>query len=153
MLTQRLANIVFAVVTIGACIYFAIAAEGFEASGLLASSGLPSKFFPQLMLGFTGACALLVVYAYAVHGSAGGDEGESVFNTPGDARRSLLMLAVAVASYVIWLNFGFIVMAIFMGPASLLAMGIRSPLIYAVIYVLTALVYLIFTQLLNIRLV
>ena len=153
MLTQRLANIVFAVVTIGACIYFAIIAEGFEASGLLASSGLPSKFFPQLMLGFGGASALLVIYAYAVQGSAGGDEGESVFNTPGDARRSLLMLAVAVASYFIWLNFGFIVMAIFMGPASLLAMGIRSPLIYAVVWLLTGCVYLVFTELLNVRLV
>ena len=153
MLTQRLANIVFAVLIIGASIYFAVVAEGFEASGLLASSGLPSKFFPQLMLAFTAACALLVIYAYAVHGSAGGDDGEDVFATPGDARRSLLMLAVAVASYFIWSNFGFIAMAVSMGPASLLAMGIRSPLIYVVVWILTGVVYLVFTHLLNIHLV
>jgi len=60
MLTQRAANIAFALFTLAACAWFAVIAQGFEASGLLASSGLPSKFFPQLMLGFTAACAVVV---------------------------------------------------------------------------------------------
>ncbi|MEM7303031.1 MAG: tripartite tricarboxylate transporter TctB family protein [Pseudomonadota bacterium] len=153
MLTQSLANIVFAVLIIGASIYFAVLAQDFEASGLLASSGLPSKFFPQLMLGFTAVCAVLVIYAYVVRGSAGGDDGEHVFETSGDARRGLLMLAVAVGCYFIWTNFGFIVMALLLGPTSLFAMGVRSPLIYGVVLLLTGCVYLVFTQLLNVQLV
>ena len=44
-------------------------------------------------------------------------------------------------------------MAVFMGPASLLAMGIRAPIIYAVVLLLTGCVYLVFTELLNIPLV
>lgn len=153
MLSQRLANIVFSVLILGACVYFAMLAQGFETSGLLASSGLPSKFFPQLMLGFTAGCAALVIYAYVVHGAAGSDKGENVFNTTADARRGLLMMAVAVACYFIWTNFGFIPMAVLLGPASLLAMGVRSPLIYAVVWLLTGMVYLVFTHLLNISLV
>ena len=94
MLTQRLAN-----------------AEGFVTSGLLASSGLPSKFFPQLMLGLTALCALVVAYQYLRHGSAGGDEGEHVFKNGIEARQGILMLLVAVACYTIWLNFGFGLMA------------------------------------------
>jgi len=49
MLSQRTANLVFVAALLAACGYFAWVAEGFVTSGLLASSGLPSKFFPQLM--------------------------------------------------------------------------------------------------------
>ena len=69
MLTQRLANIVFAIALIVACAYFASVAQGFEAAGLLATSGLPSRFFPQLVLAFTALCAAVVAYGYAVRGT------------------------------------------------------------------------------------
>lgn len=152
MLTQRLANIVFAVLILIACAYFAWIAEGFEAAGLLASSGLPSKFFPQLLLGLTAICAVIVIYLYAFRGAAGGDNDEKVFEGAGEARRGLLMLAVAVVCYFIWTRFGFIPMAVVMGPLSLIAMGVRSIGVYVVVMVLTGLIYLVFTHLLNIQL-
>ncbi len=152
MLSGRLANIIFSILVICACIYFAVIAERFETSGLLASSGLPSKFFPHLMLALMAFCSAVVLFVYARYGSAGEGDDQTVFGDAGDARRGILMLAVAVACYLIWMNIGFITMAVIMGPLSLLVMGVRSPKIYLVVMLLTVLVYLAFTQLLGIQL-
>ena len=95
---------------------------------------------------------MIVGITYLLRGSSGGDEGETVFGDGGDARRGLLMLVVAVVCYLIWTNFGFIPMAVLMGPLSLLAMGIRSIWIYLTVLVLTGLIYLVFTQLLGVQL-
>ena len=151
MLFQRTANIVFAIVVLIACAYFAYVAQGFETTGLLASSGLPSKFFPQLTLGFTALCAAFVAIQYAVRGSAGGDDRQTVFGSAGDARRGLLMLAVAVLCFIVWSVAGFLPMAIALGPLSLLAMGVRSVPVYIAVLLLTGCVYAIFTQLLGVR--
>ena len=148
MLTQRLANIVFTIVVIIACAYFAVVAQGFEAAGLLASSGLPSRFFPQLLLGFTALCAAIVLYLYVTKGEAG-DEGQTVFASSVEARRGLLALAAAVVSYIVWNNFGYIVMALVSGPLLCAAMGVRNPVIYGVVLALAAGVYTVFTQLLG----
>ncbi|MEP1206159.1 MAG: tripartite tricarboxylate transporter TctB family protein [Rhizobiaceae bacterium] len=153
MLSQRVANLLFSGLILIACGYFAWVAEGFETSGLLATSGLPSKFFPQLMLALTAICALIVGAQYWTKGSAGDDAGESVFNDGGEARRGLLMLVVSVACYALWRQFGFIPMALVLGPLSLMAMGVRQPIIYTVVLALTALVYVIFTQALGIQLI
>lgn len=153
MLSQRIANTVFAVLVILVSFYFAWIAEGFEASGLLASSGLPSKFFPQLVLGAIIACAAITSYLYGIKGEAGGDAGETVFGSAGDARRGILMMIVSVVCYLTWRSFGFIPMAILLGPLSLLAMGIKQPYIYATVWMLTGCVYLVFTYLLGIQLV
>lgn len=153
MLSQRLANTVFVTIILVACAYFAWVAEGFVTSGLLASSGLPSKFFPQLMLGLTALCCVIVAFAYIRHGAAGGDDGETVFNDGTEARQGILMLGVAVVCYFVWREFGFLPMAVLMGPLSLLAMGVRTPLIYIAVWVLTALVWLVFTYGLKIQLV
>ena len=152
MLSQRTANLVFVSIIAAASAYFAWIAEGFVTSGLLASSGLPSKFFPQLMLGLTAVCAAIVGYLYWTRGEAGGDKGELVFGAPGDARRGMLTLAAAVVCYIIWREFGFIAMAVLMGPLCLAAMGMRNPWLYVTVLGLTALVYLAFTQLLGITL-
>ncbi len=152
MLGQREANLAFVAVVAAACAYFAWVAEGFVTSGLLASSGLPSKFFPQLMLGLIALCSAVVGYLYWIRGGAGGDDGETVYGDRGEARRGLLMLAVAVFCYAVWRELGFIAMAVLLGPLSLAAMGIRNAWLYAVVLGLTALVYLAFTQLLGIRL-
>lgn len=152
MLSERLANIIFSILVICACIFFAVIAERFETSGLLASSGLPSKFFPHLMLALMAFCSVVVLFVYARHGSAGEGDDQTVFGDAGDARRGILMLAVAVACYLIWMNIGFITMAVIMGPLSLLVMGVRSPKIYLVVMLLTVLVYLAFTQLLGTQL-
>lgn len=153
MLSQRIANTVFALLVILISFYFAWIAEGFEASGLLASSGLPSKFFPQLILGTIIACAIITCYLYGIKGEAGGDAGETVFDNAGDARRGILMLIVSVVCYLSWRSFGFVPMAILLGPLSLLAMGIKQPYIYATVWGLTGCVYLVFTYLLGIQLV
>ena len=153
MLSQRLANLIFVIAVIMGCGYFAWVAEGFTTSGLLASAGLPSKFFPQLMLGLTAFCAGLVGYAYLRHGAAGGDEGETVFANAKEARQGILMLGVTVACYAIWRNFGFLPMAVVLGPLSLLAMGVLKPVFYMVVLALTAGVTLIFTYGLGIGLI
>ena len=149
MLTQRLANIVFAIVLIVACAYFAVVAQGFEAAGLLATSGLPSRFFPQLILAFTALCAAVVALV-SVRGSRD-DAGATVFGDAGKLAGSA-MLAVAVVCYAIWSRFGFVPMAVLMGPLSLLAMGVRSVRIYVAVLVLTGLVYGVFTRLLGVQL-
>ena len=153
MLSQRAANLVFVAAILAASGYFAWVAEGFVTSGLLASSGLPSKFFPQLMLAMIAVCALIVGYLYLVRGSAGDDEGETVFADGVEARQGLLMLVAAIACYFIWRSFGFIPMAVLIGPLSLLAMGNRQPLIYAAVLALTGLTTLIFTYGLGVQLV
>lgn len=153
MLSQRVANLVFVVILVAACVYFAWVAQGFTTSGLLASAGLPSKFFPQLTLGLTGFCALFVGYAYLTRGASGGDEGETVFADAREGRQGLLMLTVAVACYAIWRNFGFLPMAVLLGPLSLMAMGVFKPMIYAVVLALTAAVTLIFTYGLGVQLI
>ncbi len=153
MLSQRLANIVFVTIIFGACGYFAWVAEGFVTSGLLASSGLPSKFFPQLTLGLTAFCAAIVGYAYVARGQEGGDEGETVFADSNEARQGLLMLVVAVVSYVIWRYAGFLPMALLLGPLSLLAMGVFKPVIYLVVWALTGLISVIFIYGLGIQLI
>ncbi len=153
MLSQRVVNLVFVVFIIAACGYFAWVAEGFTTSGLLASAGLPSKFFPQLMLGLTALCAVIVGYTYLTKGAAGGDEGKTVFANAIEARQGLSMLVVAVACYAIWRYFGFLPMAIVLGPLSLLAMGVFNPVTYVVVLALTAGVTLIFTYGLGIGLI
>lgn len=153
MLSQRTANLVFVVIVVAACGYFAWVAQGFETSGLLASSGLPSKFFPQLMLGLTALCAVIVGIAYLVRGAAGGDDGETVFTDAGEARQGLLMLVVSVACYLVWRHFGFLPMAVLLGPLSLLAMGVYKPVYYLVVLALTAIVSVIFIFGLGIQLI
>ncbi|MCY3878216.1 MAG: tripartite tricarboxylate transporter TctB family protein [Rhodobacteraceae bacterium] len=153
MLSQRTANLIFIVIILAACAYFAWEAEGFSTSGLLASSGLPSKFFPQLLLGIMAVCAAFIGYLYLVRGAAGGDAGGTVFENKTEARQGILMLPVAAACYVIWRSFGFLPMAIVMGPLSLLAMGVRAPWFYVIVLAMTALVALTFTYGLGIQLI
>ena len=152
MLTQRTANLFFVAIILAACGYFAWVAEGFTTSGLLASSGLPSKFFPQLMLGLTAICAVIVGYAYWTHGAAGGDDGQTVFSNAREGRQGILMLVVAVVCYLLWRHVGFLPMAILLGPLSLLAMGVFKPVIYVVVLALTAIVTLVFAYGLGVQL-
>ena len=152
MLTQRAANIAFAILVLIACAGFAWLAQGFEAAGLLASSGLPSRFFPQAVLGFTAFCALGVLVAYTVRGHAGDDEGKLVFAHRSEALRGLLTMVVAILCLVVWTRWGFVPMAVVMGPVCALAMGVRTPAVYVILPGLTAIVYLVFTQVLGIQL-
>lgn len=151
MLSQRIANIAFSVLVLTTSAYLAWLAEGFEAAGLLASSGLPAKFFPQLMLGCVAICAVIVMATYIVKGTAHETEPEYVYDAPMDAVRGLSVLAVVGLGFVIWRNWGYVPMIVFLGPASCAAMGVRNPVIYAVVLTLAGVIYLIFTQLLGTR--
>ena len=153
MLKQRVFNILFASLIIVASVWFAVEAQGFKAAGLLASSGLPSKFFPQLTLGFIVVCAVIIILLYAFKKHAGSHEDDTVYKNAIEARQGLAVLAAAIVSYIIWSKFGFVIMAALMGPMCLIAMGIRSIKIYVAVVLLTGFVYTVFTQLLNIRLV
>lgn len=153
MLSQRTANLFFVVIVLCACGYFAWVAEGFVTSGLLASQGLPSKFFPQLTLAICAVCAIIVGYMYLIRGHAVGDDEGTVFENGTEARQGILMLGVAMASYFIWRHVGFVPMAVLLGPLSLLAMGVRNPLIYVIVLALTAIVTAIFTYGLGIQLI
>lgn len=153
MFSQRIANLIFVTITLGACGYFAWIAEGFITSGLLASQGLPSKFFPQLTLAGAGICAVIIGFLYITKGSAGDDADKTVFANAGEGRQGILMLIVTVACYFIWRNFGFVPMAVVLGPLSLLAMGVRQPVIYGVVWGLTAMITAIFIYGLGIQLV
>lgn len=153
MLTQRTANIVFNVLVLVACAYFAWVAEGFKTSGLLASTGLPSKFFPQLILAVIALCSGIVMVGYIFKGSAGGDAGTTVFESWGEARRGVLTLMVAVACYLIWSYWSFVPMAILVGPACGLAMGVRSIWIYLALWVMSAVVFFVFSQGLGVQFV
>ena len=149
MLSKRIGNIVFAAFLILASMYFGWLAEGFEASGLLATSGLPSKFFPQLMLGCTAICAGIVIWHYIMSDQEQG----FVFVTKSDALRGVLMLFVSILCYFIWREFGFVPMAVVFGPLSLLAMGIKQVGIYVIVWALSALIWVIFTFVLGVQLV
>lgn len=152
MLSQRLANMIFAVCLIAICGYLSTIALGFEAVGLLGTSGVPPSFFPLLMLGLIAAAALMVFWEYHSTGAAGGDAGQTVFESPGDARRGILMVVLAVLCYFVWTNIGFIPMAALMALGSMVAMGVRTPLIYLIVAVLSALIYFMFTRLLGAQL-
>ena len=151
MITQRAANLAFNILLIVAAVFFALEAETFKTSGLLASTGLPSKFFPQLMLALIGLCSVIVIGAYVFRGYAGTDKGASVFEDGGAARRGLLVLVVAVACYLIWSLWSFIPMLILIGPACALAMGVRSAWMYVSLLAMSGVVYLVFTQFLNVQ--
>ena len=149
MLRKRIGNIIFAAFLILASVYFGWLAEGFETTGLLATSGLPSKFFPQLMLGCSAICAGIVIWHYVVRDQ----EQEFVFVTSSDARRGALMLLVSIISYFIWRELGFVPMVVVFGPLSLLAMGIKQIGIYVIVWALSALIWVIFTFVLGVQLV
>ena len=151
MFTQRIANIVFNILFILIAIYLAIVAEGFTTSGLLASTGLPSKFFPQLILACIILCSVIVIATYVFKGSAGSDAGMTVFETPGEARRGVLTLIVAILCYFVWMYWGFIPMAVIIGPLCGLAMGVRSIWIYVSLLIMSAIVYFVFSYFLGVQ--
>lgn len=129
MLSQRLANIVFAVLLLGASGWFAWIAQGFEAAGLLAASGLPSRFFPQLLLGGMALCAIIVLGTLllktgdgpkdasrdAPGDGQGENEPQTLYESATAARRGLTTLGAVICAFLIWQHWGFELMAVFLG--------------------------------------
>lgn len=149
MLTQRLANVAFAILVLLAAVWFGSLALDFQESGLLATSGLSSKFFPLTILTVVVACGLVVLWQY----TAGGvdDEHEKVFGHWVEALRGAMIFGVAIACFLIWSRFGFIPMALVIGPACAFVMGVRSVPVHALLVVVGYVIYLIFSGLLGIQ--
>ena len=144
MITQRSANLVFAVILLILSGWMAIIAWSFETPAL-GDATLPTKFFPLVLLGFIAFCTVIYAREYIVHGQSGDDGDEVLYQDAKQARIGLLTLASVVVSYALWQQFGFIVAGLFATPAIAFAMGTRNIAHYAIIVLGAGVTYLVFT--------
>ena len=143
MLTQRTANLIFSFILILLVLYMGWLAWGFKTPAL-GSASLPTHFFPLVLLGFILFCNAIYSYQYWRWGEAGGDADEVVYASKKQAKSGLLTLIAIVASYYLWLQFGFVVAGLFATPAITLAMGNRDLWQLLIITIAALGVFLIF---------
>ena len=144
MISQRIANLVFAVMLLVSSGWMAVIAWGFETPAL-GDATLPTKFFPLVLLAFIAFCTLTYAREYLVYGQSGGDGEDVLYQNSGQAKTGLSTLAAVVISYGLWQQFGFIVAGLFATPAIAFAMGTRKLSHYAVIAIGAGVTYLVFT--------
>lgn len=144
MISQRIANIFFAILLLISAAWMAVIAWGFETPAL-GDATLPTKFFPLVLLGFIAFCALIYVREYIVHGQSGGDGDDHLYEDTKQAKTGLLTLAAVIVSYILWQYFGFLVAGLFATPAIAFAMGTRKLSHYVIIALGAAVTYLVFT--------
>jgi hypothetical protein len=144
MISQRSANLVFALILLVLSGWMAVIAWGFETPAL-GDATLPTKFFPLVLLGFIAVCTVIYAREYIVHGQSGGDGDEMLYQDKKQAKTGLLTLASVVFSYILWQQFGFVVAGLFATPAIAFAMGTRKITHYAIIAVGAGITYLVFT--------
>lgn len=145
MVSQRIANLVFAVLLLVTLGYMAWIASGFETPAL-GGATLPTHFFPLVLLGFIAVCTAVYGYEYLKSGGSGGDQGEVVYEDWLQARRGLFTLIATCASFVVWQEFGFMAAGLVATPTVALAMGTRSIWQFTVIFVGAGVTYLVFTH-------
>ena len=145
MISQRSANLVFALILLVLSGWMAVIAWGFETPAL-GDATLPTKFFPLVLLGFIAVCTVIYAREYIVHGQSGGDGDEMLYQDKKQAKTGLLTLASVVFSYMLWQQFGFVVAGLFATPAIAFAMGTRKITHYAIIAVGAGITYLVFTH-------
>ena len=145
MISQRSANLVFALILLVLSGWMALIAWGFETPAL-GDATLPTKFFPLVLLGFIAVCTVIYAREYIVHGQSGGDGDEILYQDKKQAKTGLLTLASVVFSYMLWQQFGFVVAGLFATPAIAFAMGTRKITHYAIIAVGAGITYLVFTH-------
>ena len=145
MISQRSANLVFALILLVLSGWMAVIAWGFETPAL-GDATLPTKFFPLVLLGFIAVCTVIYAREYIVHGQSGGDGDELLYQDKKQAKTGLLTLASVVFSYMLWQQFGFVVAGLFATPAIAFAMGTRKITHYAIIAVGAGITYLVFTH-------
>lgn len=152
MLTQRRANIVFAIVALLAAVFLAVQAFGFEDNVLLGKSQLSSRFFPLTALSFIIVCALVVLIqliGLPIEDPAG---TKPVYGHWRESFRGAMTFLVAVACFLVWTYVGFVPMALIVGPACALVMGVRSVWVYVFLIASGFAIYLVFSQLLGVEL-
>ena len=145
MISQRSANLVFALILLVLSGWMAVIAWGFETPAL-GDATLPTKFFPLVLLGFIAFCTVIYAREYIVHGQSGGDGDEVLYQDKKQAKTGLLTLASVVFSYMLWQQFGFVIAGLFATPAVAFAMGTRKLTHYAIIAVGAGITYLVFTH-------
>ena len=145
MISQRSANLVFALILLVLSGWMAVIAWGFETPAL-GDATLPTKFFPLVLLGFIAVCTVIYAREYIVYGQSGGDGDELLYQDKKQAKTGLLTLASVVFSYMLWQQFGFVVAGLFATPAIAFAMGTRKLTHYAIIAVGAGITYLVFTH-------
>lgn len=145
MISQRSANLVFALILLVLSGWMAVIAWGFETPAL-GDATLPTKFFPLVLLGFIAVCTVIYAREYIVHGQSGGDGDEVLYQDKKQAKTGLLTLASVVFSYMLWQQFGFVIAGLFATPAVAFAMGTRKITHYAIIAVGAGITYLVFTH-------
>lgn len=144
MISQRNANLVFALVLLVLSGWMAVIAWGFETPAL-GDATLPTKFFPLVLLGFIAFCTVIYAREYIVHGQSGDDGDDVLYHDRKQAKTGLLTLTSVVVSYLLWQQFGFLVAGLFATPAVAFAMGTRKLAHYVIIAVGAVITYLIFT--------
>ena len=144
MISQRTANLIFAVILLGLSGWMAVIAWGFETPAL-GDATLPTKFFPLVLLGFIVFCTVIYAREYIIYGQSGGDGDDVLYENSTQAKTGLLTLAVVMLSYGLWQQFGFMVAGLFATPAIAFAMGTRSVSHYVIIAIGAGVTYLVFT--------
>ena len=145
MISQRVANLVFAAMLMVTLAYMALLASGFETPAL-GGATLPTHFFPLVLLAFIATCTVIYGFEYILTGGSGGDQGDVVYEDWLQARRGLFTLIATCASFVIWREFGFAVAGLIATPSIALAMGTRKLWQFAVIFMGAGMTYLVFTH-------
>ncbi len=145
MISQRSANLVFALILLVLSGWMAVIAWSFETPAL-GDATLPTKFFPLVLLCFIAVCTVIYAREYIVYGQSGGDGHEVLYQDIKQAKTGLLTLASVVFSFMLWQQFGFVIAGLFATPAVAFAMGTRKIMHYAIIAVGAGITYLVFTH-------
>ena len=148
MISQRIANLIFAFVLISLSAWMAWIAWGFKTPPL-GDATLPTKFFPLVLIGFIVICILVYAREYLIHGESGGDKGENLYQSARQAKTGMFTLLSVVLSFVIWTRFGFLIAGLISPLLIAFSMGTRRPLHFAIICCGAGLTYVVFTHLLG----
>ena len=144
MISQRTANLVFAVMLLVSSGWMSVIAWGFKTPAL-GDATLPTKFFPLVLLGFIAFCTVIYAREYIVYGQSGGDGDDVLYQNAKQAKTGLLTIAAVLISYGLWQQFGFMIAGMFATPAIAFAMGTRKLSHYAIIAIGAVVTYLVFT--------
>ena len=137
MISQRVANLVFAAMLMVTLAYMAWLASGFETPAL-GGATLPTHFFPLVLLAFIATCTVIYGFEYILTGGSGGDQGDVVYEDWLQARRGLFTLIATCARFA--------VAGLIATPSIALAMGTRKLWQFAVIFMGAGMTYLVFTH-------
>ena len=160
MISQRIANLIFAAIVLVVTGYMAWLAWGFETPPL-GGATLPTKFFPLVLLGFITLCVMIYAIEYILRGQSGGDGGTALSQSWAQARRGLFTLVIVLALFWFWRDgndaikalTGFdltslvptwAIAGVLIGPLVAFSMGARVWWHFVLIVALSVLIYIAF---------